>query len=119
MTVLANIVVIQPGAGPEEPARTATGDTAVLISDAPAAPVCVESLDNGGRSYQIPSRGARGDDANAILRVIRRIPARGGRAFTPADCVTVNLSGRHYRALALLVRNNINELSTIVLASRT
>jgi hypothetical protein len=71
----ANIVAIQPGAGPEELARMAIGDTAVLISDTPAGRVCVENVDNGGRRYQIVSPGSRADVANAILRLIRRLPA--------------------------------------------
>ncbi|MGB3520432.1 MAG: ESX secretion-associated protein EspG [Mycobacterium sp.] len=71
----ANIVAIQPGAGPEELARMAIGDTAVLISDTPAGRVCVENIDNGGRRYQIVSPGTRADVANAILRLIARLPA--------------------------------------------
>lgn len=71
----ANIVAIQPGAGPEELARMAIGDTAVLISDTPAGRVCVENVDNGGRRYQIVSPGSRADVANAILRLIARLPA--------------------------------------------
>lgn len=71
----ANIVAIQPGAGPEELARMAIGDTAVMISDTPAGRVCVENIDNGGRRYQIVSPGSRTDVANAILRLIRRLPA--------------------------------------------
>lgn len=71
----ANIVAIQPGAGPEELARMAIADTAVLISDTPAGRVCVENVDNGGRRYQIVSPGARADVASAILRLIRRLPA--------------------------------------------
>lgn len=71
----ANIVALQPGAGPENLARMAIGDTAVLISDTPAGRVCVENIDNGGRRYQIASPGARADVANAILRLIRRLPA--------------------------------------------
>lgn len=71
----ANIVAIQPGAGPEELARMAIGDTAVMISDTPAGRVCVENIDNGGRRYQIVSPGSRADVANAILRLIRRLPA--------------------------------------------
>ncbi|MEO8814390.1 MAG: ESX secretion-associated protein EspG [Mycobacterium sp.] len=71
----ANIVAIQPGAGPENLGRLAIGDTAVLISDTPAGRVCVESIENGGRRYQIVSPGTRGDMAAAILRLIRRLPA--------------------------------------------
>ena len=71
----ANIVAIQPGAGPEELARMAIGDTAVLISDTPAGRVCVENIDNGGRRYQIVSPGTRADVATAILRLIARLPA--------------------------------------------
>jgi len=71
----ANIVAIQPGAGPEEMARMAVGDTAVLVSDTPAGRVCVENIDNAGRRYQIVSPGTRADVANAILRLIRRLPA--------------------------------------------
>jgi hypothetical protein len=71
----ANIVAIQPGAGPEELARMAIGDTAVLISDTPAGRVCVENIDNGGRRYQIVSPGSRADVAKAILGLIRRLPA--------------------------------------------
>ncbi|OBH14762.1 ESX secretion-associated protein EspG [Mycolicibacter terrae] len=71
----ANIVALQTGAGPEELARMAIGDTAVMISDTPAGRVCVENIDNGGRRYQIVSPGTRADVANAILRLIRRLPA--------------------------------------------
>jgi hypothetical protein len=71
----ANIVALQPGAGPEDLARMAIGDTAVLISDTPAGRVCVENIDNAGRRYQIVSPGSRADVANAILRLIRRLPA--------------------------------------------
>ncbi|GFG71582.1 ESX secretion-associated protein EspG [Mycolicibacter senuensis] len=71
----ADIVALQPGAGPDELARMAIGDTSVLISDTPAGRVCVENIDNGGRRYQIVSPGARADVANAILRLIRRLPA--------------------------------------------
>lgn len=71
----ANIVAIQPGAGPEDLARMAIGDTAVLISDTPSGRVCVENIDNGGRRYQIVSPGTRTDVANAILRLIGRLPA--------------------------------------------
>jgi len=71
----ANIVALQPGAGPEELARMAVGDTTVLIADTPAGRVCVENMDSGGRRYQIISPGARGDVADAILRLIRRLPA--------------------------------------------
>lgn len=71
----ANLVAIQPGAGPEAMARTAIGDTAVLICDTPAGRVCVETIDTDGRRYQIISPGTRGDIANAILRLIRRLPA--------------------------------------------
>lgn len=71
----ANIVAIQPGAGPEELARMAIGDTAVLISDTPAGRVCVENIDNGGRRFQIVSPGSRTDVANAVLGLIRRLPA--------------------------------------------
>ncbi|KAA1429900.1 ESX secretion-associated protein EspG [Mycolicibacter arupensis] len=72
---LANIVAIQPGAGPEELARMAIGDTAVLISDTPAGRVCVENIDTGGRRFQIVSPGTRADVAQAILRLIARLPA--------------------------------------------
>ncbi|MEB3035005.1 ESX secretion-associated protein EspG [[Mycobacterium] nativiensis] len=71
----ANIVAMQPGAGPEELARMAIGDTAVQISDTPAGRVCVENIDNGGRRYQIIAPGTRGDIASAILRLISRLPA--------------------------------------------
>ncbi|MEB3049901.1 ESX secretion-associated protein EspG [Mycolicibacter sp. MYC123] len=71
----ANIVALQPGAGPEDLARMAIGDTAVMISDTPAGRVCVENIDNGGRRYQIVSPGTRTDVANAILRLISRLPA--------------------------------------------
>ncbi|ORV53241.1 secretion protein EspG [Mycolicibacter engbaekii] len=71
----ANIVAIQPGAGAEELARVAVGDTTVLISDTPAGRVCVENVDNGGRRYQIVSPGTRSDVAGAILRLIARLPA--------------------------------------------
>lgn len=71
----ADIVAIQPGAGPEDLARMAIGDTSVLISDTPAGRVCVANIDNGGRRYQIVSPGTRADVANAILRLIARLPA--------------------------------------------
>lgn len=71
----ANIVAIQPGAGPEELARTAIGETAVLISDTPVGRVCVTNIDNNGRRYQIVSPGTRADVADAILRLIARLPA--------------------------------------------
>ncbi|MGV0627692.1 ESX secretion-associated protein EspG [Mycolicibacter minnesotensis] len=71
----ANIVAIQPGAGPEALARMAVGDTTVTISDTPAGRVCMENIDNGGRRYQIISPGSRGDVADAILRLIGRLPA--------------------------------------------
>lgn len=71
----ADIVAFQPGAGPEELARTAIGDTSVLISDTPSGRVCVENIDNGGRRYQIVSPGTRADLAHAILRLIARLPA--------------------------------------------
>lgn len=71
----ANLVALQPGAGPENLARMAIGDAALLIADTPAGRVCVENIDNGGRRYQIVSPGARGDVADAILRLIRRLPA--------------------------------------------
>jgi len=71
----ANIVALQPGAGPEDLARMAIGDTAVLISDTPAGRVCVENIDSGGRRYQVASPGTRADVANAILRLISRLPA--------------------------------------------
>ncbi|ORW18452.1 secretion protein EspG [Mycolicibacter nonchromogenicus] len=71
----ANVVAIQPGAGPEELARMAIADTAVLISDTPSGRVCVENVDTGGRRYQIISPGTRGNVADAILRLIARLPA--------------------------------------------
>lgn len=71
----ANIVAIQPGAGPEELSRMAIGDTAVLISDTPSGRICVENIVSGGRRYQIVSPGTRTDVANAILRLISRLPA--------------------------------------------
>lgn len=71
----ANLVAIQTGAGPEAMARMAIGDTAVLIADTPAGRVCVETIDNGGRRYQMVSPGTRGDIADAILRLIGRLPA--------------------------------------------
>lgn len=71
----ADIVAIQPGAGPEELARMAVGDTAVLIADTPAGRVCAENVENSGRRYQIISPGSRTNVAGAIMRLIRRLPA--------------------------------------------
>nr|CRL81185.1 hypothetical protein CPGR_04399 [Mycolicibacter nonchromogenicus] len=53
----------------------AIADTAVLISDTPSGRVCVENVDTGGRRYQIISPGTRGNVADAILRLIARLPA--------------------------------------------
>lgn len=72
---LANIVAMQAGAGPEEMARLAIGDTAVLVADTPAGRVCVENVDASGRRYQMVGPGTRGNVAAAIMRMIERLPA--------------------------------------------
>lgn len=71
----ANIVAIQAGVGPEAMARTAIGDTTVLIADTPAGRVCVENVDSGARRYQVVSPGTRGHIGAAVTKLIRRLPA--------------------------------------------
>ncbi|MBS9533822.1 ESX secretion-associated protein EspG [Mycobacterium sp. M1] len=69
------VVALQPGAGPERLARMAVGDTAVALVDTPAGRLCVASVDTGGRRYQVISPGTRTVVADAILRLLDRMPS--------------------------------------------
>ena len=71
----ANIVALQAGAGPEKYARTAVGDSSVVIVDTLAGRVCIESVTSGRRRYQVLSPGSRSDISGAVQRLIRRLPA--------------------------------------------
>ena len=71
----AAIVALQAGAGPDETARLAIGESAVAIVDTAAGRLCVEGVTSGGRRYQLLSPGSRADIGAAVHRLIRNLPA--------------------------------------------
>lgn len=71
----ANIVAIQAGAGPDEMARLAVGSDTVTIADTVAGRICVENVESGGRRYQVSAPGSRKAIADAVVKLIRRLPA--------------------------------------------
>lgn len=71
----ATIVALQAGIGPERTGRVAVGDSTVAIVDTPAGRVCVQEVTSGQRRYQVVSPGSRSDIAEAVERLVRRLPA--------------------------------------------
>lgn len=71
----ANIVAIQAGAGPDHQARLAFGECAVTIADTPSGRLCIENVYSGGHRYQSVAPGTRKTIGEAIVKLIRRLPA--------------------------------------------
>lgn len=72
----ADIVAIQAGAGPEETARMAIGDSTVSLIDTEHGRICAENVvGSGGHRYQVLGPGTRTDIAAAVSRLIERLPA--------------------------------------------
>lgn len=71
----ANIVAIQAGAGPDDQARLAFGECVVTIADTPSGRICIENVYSGGQRYQVVVPGARKTIGEAVVKLIRRLPA--------------------------------------------
>jgi hypothetical protein len=71
----ANIVAIQAGAGPDDQARLAFGECAVTIADTPSGRLCIENVYSGGDRYQVVVPGTRKAIGEAVVKLIRRLPA--------------------------------------------
>ncbi|MCT7372136.1 ESX secretion-associated protein EspG [Mycolicibacterium llatzerense] len=71
----ATIVALQAGAGLDEMARVAVGPGVVSIADTVAGRILVENVDSGGLRYQVAGPGSRKAIAEAIVKMIRRLPA--------------------------------------------
>jgi len=71
----ATIVGIQAGIGDDEHARLKVGESTVTIADTEAGRVCVESVEDRGRRFQMVSSGTRTEVGAAVCRLIRKLPA--------------------------------------------
>lgn len=71
----ATIVALQAGAGPDETARFLVGPGVVTIADTVAGRICVENVVSAGHQYQVAAPGSRKSIAEAIVKLIRRLPA--------------------------------------------
>lgn len=70
----ASVVAIQSGV-PVGPARSHIDRGAVTIIDTPQGRLVSEHVSRGGKSWMIVSPGSAGNIANAVQKMVRRLPA--------------------------------------------